>query len=53
MSQSTPVRRFGQVIRLKKDCVEQYKACHANAWPEVLKQIKDSRIEDCKFYKGA
>lgn len=42
------MRRFGQVIRLKKEHVEEYKACHARAWPEVLKQIKDSNIEDCK-----
>lgn len=50
-SKSAP-RRFGQVIRLKKDCVEEYKACHAKAWPEVLEQIKDSNIEDCKCLAG-
>lgn len=51
MSQSTFPRRFGQVIRLRKGCVDEYKACHAKAWPEVLRQIKDSKIEDCKFIK--
>ncbi len=53
MSEPTSSRRFGQAIRLRKDCVDQYKACHAKAWPEVLKQIKDSKIEDCKFRKEA
>ncbi|KAM3504208.1 hypothetical protein MY11210_008443 [Beauveria gryllotalpidicola] len=50
MSRPTPIRRFGQVIRLRKDCVEDYKACHANAWPEVLEQIKDSKIEDYSIW---
>lgn len=43
-------RRFGQIIRLKKDHVNEYKTCHAKAWPEVLKQIKDCKIEDCKLH---
>jgi L-rhamnose mutarotase len=30
--------------------VEKYKECHARVWPEVLKQIKDSNIEDCKSF---
>lgn len=42
-------RRIAQVIRLKKDCVEEYKACHARVWPEVLKQIKDCNMEDCEY----
>lgn len=49
MPQPNSVRRFGQVVRLKKAHVEEYKACHVNAWPEVLEQIKDSNIEDCKY----
>ncbi|OAA75340.1 DUF718 domain protein [Akanthomyces lecanii RCEF 1005] len=50
MSEPTSSRRFGQAIRLRKDCVDQYKACHAKAWPEVLKQIKDSKIEDYSIW---
>ncbi|ATY61057.1 DUF718 domain protein [Cordyceps militaris CM01] len=50
MSEPSCTRRFGQVIRLRKDCVEQYKACHANAWPEVLKQIKDSNIKEYSIW---
>lgn len=37
-------------MKLKPDCVEEYKKCHAKVWPEVLKQIKDSNIEDCKSF---
>ncbi|KAG5962627.1 hypothetical protein E4U56_003279 [Claviceps arundinis] len=45
-----PGRRFGQVIKLKKGCVEEYKKCHANIWPEVAKQIKDCGIVDYSIY---
>lgn len=49
MKQKHPGRWFGQVVKLKKDRVDEYKACHAKVWPEVLKQIKDCGIEDCKL----
>lgn len=49
MKQKNPGRWFGQVVKLKKDRVEEYKACHAKVWPEVLKQIKDCGMEDCKL----
>jgi hypothetical protein len=41
-------RRFAQIVKLKPEFEEQYKECHANVWPQVLKQIKDCNIEDCK-----
>jgi L-rhamnose mutarotase len=41
-------RRIAQIVKLKPEFVEKYKECHARVWPEVLKQIKDSNIEDCK-----
>lgn len=44
-----PGRRFAQVVKLKKECVDQYKACHAAVWPEVAQQIKQCGIEDCKW----
>lgn len=42
-------RRFAQIVKLKPECEEQYRACHAQVWPEVLKQIKDCNIEDCEL----
>lgn len=48
MKQKNPGRWFAQTIKLKKDRVDEYKACHAKVWPEVLKQIKECGIEDCK-----
>lgn len=43
-------RRVAQIVKLKPEYVEEYKKCHAKVWPEVLKQIKDSNIEDCKSF---
>jgi hypothetical protein len=37
-----------RIVKLKPEFEQQYKACHANVWPEVLKQIKDCNIEDCE-----
>ncbi|KAL6696822.1 hypothetical protein J3F84DRAFT_309614 [Trichoderma pleuroticola] len=50
MKQKNPGRWFAQTVKLKKDRVEEYKACHAKVWPEVLKQIKDCGIEDYSIY---
>jgi len=43
-------RRFAQIVKLKPEFEEQYKACHAKVWPEVLKQIKDCNIEDYSIF---
>jgi hypothetical protein len=44
-----PVRRIAQIVHLKPSAVAAYKECHANVWPEVLRQIKDCNIKDCTF----
>ncbi|KAI4911201.1 hypothetical protein J4E85_011339 [Alternaria conjuncta] len=43
-------RRIGQWLWLKPECVQEYKKCHAEVWPEVLEQIKDSNIKDYSIY---
>jgi len=43
-------RRVAQIVKLKPEFVEKYKECHAKVWPEVLKQIKDSNIEDYSIF---
>lgn len=42
-------RRFAQIVKLKPECYEKYKECNANVWPDVLKQIRQSNIEDCEY----
>lgn len=44
-----PGRRVAQIIKLRPECVPQYKECHAKVWPEVLKQIRECGIRDCKI----
>ena len=46
-SATHPGRRFAQIIKLKPECVAQYKEVHAKIWPEVAKQIRECNIQDC------
>ncbi|TWU74411.1 hypothetical protein ED733_003465 [Metarhizium rileyi] len=45
-----PGRRFAQVVKLKRECVDKYRACHVAVWPEVAKQIKQCGIEDYSIF---
>lgn len=45
-----PGRRFAQIVKLKAEHVDEYKKVHAAVWPEVLKQIKDCKMEDYSIY---
>src|SRR5277367_3259092 len=42
-------RRIAQIVKLKPEFVAKYKECHAKVWPEILKQIRDCKIEDCAY----
>ena len=44
------IQRFGTVIELKADKVEEYKELHANTWPGVLKQLKESNIQNYSIF---
>lgn len=48
--ETKPVKRFASVTGLKADKLDTYKKLHANAWPEVLKKIKDCHIENYSIY---
>ena len=45
------MKRFGQVIGIKPEKLEEYKKLHADAWPGVLKMIKDSNIRNYSIYQ--
>jgi L-rhamnose mutarotase len=45
--QKNPGRRYAQIVKLKPEFYDEYKKVHHAVWPEVLKQIKDCKIEDC------
>lgn len=44
------MKRYGWVIRLQAEKVEEYKRLHANAWPGVLQMIKACNIQNYSIY---
>ncbi|MBO9610056.1 MAG: L-rhamnose mutarotase [Paenibacillaceae bacterium] len=44
------MKRVGSVIRVVPEKLEEYKRLHAAVWPDVLKQIKESRISNYSIY---
>ena len=46
------MKRYGQVIGVKPEHLEEYKKYHAAVWPEVLKMITACNIRNYSiFYK--
>jgi len=44
------MKRYGWVIGLRPEKVEEYKRLHAAVWPGVLKMIKACRIQNYSIY---
>ena len=44
------MKRYGSVIRIRPDCIDVYKAYHAQVWPEVLKMIADCGIRNYSIF---
>ena len=44
------MKRFGSVIRVVPEKLEEYKRLHAAAWPGVLKMIHESNIRNYSIY---
>jgi L-rhamnose mutarotase len=44
------MQRYGQVIGIKPEKIEEYKALHAAAWPDVLKKIEECNIRNYSIY---
>ena len=44
------MKRYGSVIKIKPDELEDYKKLHKNIWPEVAKVIKDCNIKNYSIY---
>lgn len=46
------MKRFGQLIGVKADRLEEYKKYHAAVWPEILDMIRQCNIHNYSiFYK--
>ena len=44
------MKRYGMVIGLQPDRVEEYKRLHAAVWPEVLAMIRECHIQNYSIY---
>lgn len=44
------IRRYASITGLKPEKMAYYKKLHANAWPAVLKKIKDCNIQNFSIY---
>ena len=43
-------QRYGSLIRVREDKLEEYKRLHAAAWPGVLRMIKECHIQNYSIY---
>jgi L-rhamnose mutarotase len=48
--EGTHMKRYGMVIRLRPEKLEEYKKYHADAWPEVLDMIGQCNIRNYSIY---
>ena len=44
------MKRYGMVIDVKPEKIDEYKKLHAAVWPEVLKKITESNIRNYSIY---
>ncbi len=44
------MKRYGMVLGLRPEKVEEYKQLHAAAWPDVLKKIRECHIQNYSIY---
>ena len=44
------MKRYGSVIGLRAEKLEEYKRLHAAVWPKVLQMIKDCHIQNYSIF---
>jgi L-rhamnose mutarotase len=44
------MKRYGWVIKVKPEKLDEYKKLHANPWPDVVKMIKECNIQNYSIY---
>ena len=44
------MKRFGQIIGIRPEKLEEYKRLHAAAWPDVLKMIGECHIRNYSIF---
>ncbi len=44
------MKRFGMVLKLREEKIDEYKKLHAAVWPDVLRMIADCGIRNYSIY---
>lgn len=44
------MRRFGQVLGIRPECIEEYKRYHARIWPEIERAIREAGIRNYSIF---
>ncbi len=44
------MKRYGMVVGVNPEKIEEYKKLHAEVWPEVLKKITECNIKNYSIY---
>jgi len=44
------MKRYGMVIGVRAEKVDEYKKLHADVWPEVLKTIRECNLRNYSIY---
>ncbi len=44
------MKRYGSVIKVRPEKLEEYKRLHAAVWPDVLKMIKDCNFDNYSIF---
>ena len=44
------MKRFGQLIKVKQESLEEYKKYHAAVWPEILEKISECNLKNYSIY---
>ncbi len=45
------MRRFGQALRVKPECIDEYEQLHAQVWPEVLATIHACNMRNYSIFR--
>lgn len=44
------MKRYGQFIGIKEDCLEEYSRYHREVWPEIREKITECNIRNYSIY---
>ena len=45
------MKRIGEVVKIKPECLEAYKAHHADPWPGINEMIKECNIQNYSIFQ--